>query len=489
MKITTLLKSALFSTLTITGISAGYAQTDFIAKDLSVNPVFDASAAPSESDYTIAVSDPAPTITYTDGIMNINCASGQTYTLNAKGFTPDGDYTIEYRVKVPQNNGRGFDLAIRDGKFSHSLYCVTHERLYLNITGAVVNYYLDTKRYHTYRFAVVREAGEVHVWIDGVYKGLGTTVTATNSGNQLLFGKSNGTAVTDIYIDYLTYDLTGAYKPEETVLEEPDYTEKDVTFDPSLDGTQLPVDAGWTLPTLTGTEYTINSIDGALCLDCPAGNQYLFQSPLSATNNLYTLEFKAKVPATTGRGMDIVIGSNLYCLTNNKLYNNNEKAPLFEFTDNDYHVFRMVGSGTGKYVDVWVDGNYVGVSNTASANKFQLGKSRTADATTLYLDYASIDISGCYKPIFNATSIVEETNNGKSALSVLTSKGETYIYVDGIGEKPSSVKIFSINGQVLQQINNYMNMEPLNISFLNNGVYLIQVYGGESNGAVKFIKR
>jgi len=488
MKTNTLLKSVLLSLLVIGGIFNMHAQSGFTAKNLSDNPVFDASAAPSETDYTITVSDPAPDVSFTDGIMSISCASGQSYTLNAKNFVPDGDYTIEFRVKVPQNNGRGFDVAIRDGKFSHSLYCTTHERLYLN-TSTVVNYYLDAKRYHTYRLAVIRETGEVHVWIDGVYKGLGTTVTTTNSGNQLLFGKSNASAVTDIYLDYFTYDLTGAYKPDAIVLEAPDYAKKDVTLDQSLDGTQLPVDAGWTLPTLSGTEYSISSIDGALCLDCPVGNQYLFQSPVSATNNLYTLEFKAKVPATTGRGMDIVIGSNLYCLTNNKLYNNNEKAPLFEFTDEDYHVFRMVGSGTGKHVDVWVDGNYVGVSNTASANKFQLGKSRTADATTLYLDYASIDTSGSFSPVSSSTSIINEIQKDKDALSVLTSKGGAYIYIDGIGEKVSSLKIFSINGQSLQQVNNYLNMEPLNVSFLNKGVYLIQVYEAENNGIIKFIKR
>lgn len=470
-----------------------FAQDGFTAKDLSTNPVVDGSVDPATLGFESTISDPAPTITYIDGVMRINCAANQTATYKATNatsipFQPTGDYTIEFRAKVPANNGRGFDFAIRDGVYSHSLYCLTHERFYLN-TSTVVNWYLDAPNFHTYRFAVKRSTGELHVWIDGVYKGLGTTVTATSGAYQLLFGKSNASAVSDIYLDYLTFDLTGAYKPNTILLEEPDYSRKEIATTASLDGTVLPDVAGWTITPNTGSDYSVTTTDGVFCIDCPAGNQYGFQSSVSSSDNNYTIEFRAKTTATTGRGMDVVIGSNLYCLTNTKFYNNNEKAPISEFTDSDFKTIRMVGSGTGKYVDVWVDDKYMGVTNTASANKFQFGKTQTAATTTFYLDYVSIDTSGKYKPVNSTVSIEDVVSDSKAIeLKAYTNKDNSWLYLKGVGENAVSVKIIGLNGQIIQQINNYLEAEPINISYLNKGVYLLQVSHSQTSGAIKFIK-
>lgn len=386
-----------------------FSQSSLTAKDLSTSPIYDGNAVPSAVGFTATYSAITPTITYADGAMKVSCATAQTAYFTATNattqkFQPTGDYTVEFRVKVPvfSGSGRGFELYLRDGVYVHNFFVVTNERMYFNLTPTVVSYYLDATRYHTYRYAVLRASGQTHCWIDGVYRGLVTTYSATSGAYTLQFGKSSTAPVTDFYLDYLTYDLTGAFKPTATVLEEPALSTKNVATAPSLDGTQLPVNAGWTLPTVAGSTYTVACTDGILNMDCPATTQYLFQSPVVSSPATFSFEFKAKVSATNGRGMDIVIGSQLLCLTNNKLYNNTDGtsiAPLFEFTDTNFHVFRFTGSGTNKYVDVWVDGRYAGVTNVSTATKFQLGKSQTANSATLSIDYATIDIAGSYKPL------------------------------------------------------------------------------------------
>ena len=397
----------LFVAFMLTNILSSFAQTGLTAKDLSTSPIYDGNAVPSDVGFTATYSAIPPTITYADGAMKVSSASNQTAVFLATNattqkFQPTGDYTIEYRVKVPVwNGGRGFDLYIRDGVNAHNFYCVTNERMYFNNT-TITSYYLDATRYHTYRYAVIRATGQAHCWIDGVYRGIVTTSSTASGAYTCQFGKSSTVNIIDFYLDYLTYDLSGAFKPITTVLEEPVLTAKNVAITPSLDGSLLPVDAGWTLANNTGSTYTVESVNGILNMDCPATTQYLFQSPVVSSPATFSFEFKAKVSATNGRGMDIVIGSQLLCLTNNKLYNNSDggsTVPLFEFTDTNFHVFRFTGSGNNKYVDVWVDGRYAGVTNVSTATKFQLGKSQTANTATLSIDYATIDIAGSYKPL------------------------------------------------------------------------------------------
>lgn len=491
-------KKLLFKSLLLALFSANaivsLAQTGLTAKDLSVNPIIDGTVLPTTLGFDATVSATEPTVTIADGAIKVSCLTNQTLTFNATNLTtqtfqPTGDYTIEYRVKVPvYNGGRGFDVYLRDGLNSQNFFCVTNERMYFNNT-TVVSYYLDATKYHTYRYAVLRATGETHCWIDGVYRGKVTTLQAASGAYLIQFGKSSTVNVIDFYLDYFTYDLTGAYMPTTTVLEEPTLTAKDVAVTPSLDGTKLPVDAGWTLPTVSGTEYTAASTDGFLNIDCPASNQYVFQSPVTATNNLYSFEVRAKVSATTGRGMDIVIGSQLLCLTNTKLYNNTDggsNAPLYQLSDNEYHTFRFAGSGTGKYAHVWVDSQYVGVTNVSSASKFQLGKGQSAATTSLSIDYATIDNTGSFKPYVVATSVDQQTADMNS-FSLTQNNDE--IQIGGLEGKNASVKVYNTNGQLLRSVDHYLNNESINVSSLNKGIYIVQVVNADKKANIKFLKK
>jgi|GEM_PF-462644 len=185
-------------------------------KDLSLSPQLDGTQLPLDAGWAEGlISSPASGTLTTDGAIRINCTSGQSYTFQATPssssvFNPSGDYTIEFRLRVTKNNGRGIDIYTRDGVSAHTLLCIDTNRVFLN--GGSSFYNLDATQYHTYRLAVKRSEKQMYLFIDGNF-----VRTINRSDNlstaQLLFGKSNAVAVTEGYLDYLSYDLSGAYQP------------------------------------------------------------------------------------------------------------------------------------------------------------------------------------------------------------------------------------------------------------------------------------
>ncbi|MFA4868613.1 MAG: hypothetical protein WC623_10460 [Pedobacter sp.] len=148
--------------------------------------------------------------------INIKCLGGEALTFavsegTVPEFKPNSDYSIEIKAKIVKNDGRGLDLYIRDGKNVSRLICITHNRVILNGEKAALAT-LNGKEFHTYRIAVEREKGKMHLYIDGIYKS--TTDLVIHGGKALFsFGKGNVKSETELTINYVTYDLTGAYAP------------------------------------------------------------------------------------------------------------------------------------------------------------------------------------------------------------------------------------------------------------------------------------
>ena len=217
MKLVKSLSVALISTF-CTGAFAQEPQ--LIRKSLNDYPVLDGSKAPLQSGWvsiTPAEQKQGEVSVTKQGEITIKCLEGEanTFAVNQVTdpvFSPTDDYSIELSAKVVKNNGRGLDIHIRDGKNVSKLICITHNRVILNGEKVPVAT-LDGKKYHTYRIAVERAKGKMHLYIDGIYK---STVDMNPHGgkSQLSFGKGNVKADTEIVIDYLTYDLTGAYAPK-----------------------------------------------------------------------------------------------------------------------------------------------------------------------------------------------------------------------------------------------------------------------------------
>lgn len=189
-------------------------------KDLSVSAQLDGTKLPLNDGWIAGTITNSNSGTLTgNGEIRINCTANQSYSFQvtpttSEAFNPTGDFTVEFRLKVVSNSngGRGIDIYIRDGLTAASLVCVTTDKVFLNQTPSKLLYELDGTSYHTYRLVVKRDENVMYLFIDGNY--VTSLIRSPNSGSiQLLFGKSNAAAVTDAYLDYLAYDLTGAYKP------------------------------------------------------------------------------------------------------------------------------------------------------------------------------------------------------------------------------------------------------------------------------------
>lgn len=188
-------------------------------KDISISPQIDGTKLPLDDGWAAGlITDPSSASLTGNGEIYISCESGESYTFQATPttedtFNPTGDYTIEFRLKVTANNGRGIDIYTRDGVSAHTLLCISTDRVFLNGGSTIVN--LDATQYHVYRLSVRRSDQVMYFFIDGNFI---RTINRSSNLNpiQLLFGKSNAIAATEAYLDYLAYDLTGAYQPSGT---------------------------------------------------------------------------------------------------------------------------------------------------------------------------------------------------------------------------------------------------------------------------------
>ncbi|MFN0293789.1 hypothetical protein [Pedobacter helvus] len=198
----------------------GLAQApSLIKKKISDYPLVDGSKLPTEAGWQLRLGDEQKEgkieITANKELF-IKAASGEAYTVQVGKstetvFSPTTDYTIEFKTKVPLNNGRGLDITFRDGKNFAKLVCVTHNRVILNGEKEALAH-LNGKEYHVYRIAVERDKAKAHLYIDGTYKTSFDLLAKANSA-WLSFGKGNTKADTEIVMQYFTYDLTGAYAP------------------------------------------------------------------------------------------------------------------------------------------------------------------------------------------------------------------------------------------------------------------------------------
>lgn len=190
-----------------------------LVKDIAKVPLLDGTKLPVDAGWSITIDDQTlgqASITKT-GELSINCNQGETYRMAANPstdakFAPTSDYTIEFRIKITENNGRGLDVMIRDGMNSTKLLVFSHNRVMINGEKVPLKS-INNKEFHTYRLAVERAKAKLHIYIDKEYL---TSLDLDKRGGipSLLFAKGNVNSATAIVVDYLTFDLSGAFSPK-----------------------------------------------------------------------------------------------------------------------------------------------------------------------------------------------------------------------------------------------------------------------------------
>lgn len=188
-------------------------------KDIAKTPLLDGTKLPVEAGWAVTIDDQSlgqASLTKT-GELSIICKQGETYRMAANlstdtKFAPTSDYTIEFRIKIPENNGRGLDVMVRDGMNSTKLLVFSHNRVMINGEKVPLKL-INNKEFHTYRLTVERANAKLHIYVDKAYL---TSLDLDKRGGipSLLIAKGNVNSATEIVIDYLTFDLNGAFKPE-----------------------------------------------------------------------------------------------------------------------------------------------------------------------------------------------------------------------------------------------------------------------------------
>jgi len=188
----------------------------FPVKDISGTQQYDGTKLPVAAGWEMVASTGTGSVANGELFLSGNTNQQYSFRATATTSTPfivTGDYTIELRIKVPASTGRGFDMVLRDqvGRLSISI----GPTKIINQTTNVTLKALDGTEYHTYRFACKRADKKMYLYVDGDYV-TSTDFTANVNGPDLQFGKGENASSASIYLDYIAFDNTGAYKAVKT---------------------------------------------------------------------------------------------------------------------------------------------------------------------------------------------------------------------------------------------------------------------------------
>src|SRR5690606_20856315 len=128
-------------------------------------------------------------------------------------FNPKGDFTVEFEAKIINNKGRGLDVSFVTRDFSSPTIHFSHNQVGIATPRALLTR-VEADRYHTYRLAVASSEKKIHLFVDGKFVKSIDIVNTKGGTPRLNFGKGHKIGSSDIYLKYISYDLTGAYKPE-----------------------------------------------------------------------------------------------------------------------------------------------------------------------------------------------------------------------------------------------------------------------------------
>ncbi len=185
-------------------------------KSLTEFPVYDASVLPEKADPAWIISDNTGKAIIEDGCITIsgNANQQQRYRQN---LSIEGDYTLELRTRINSFSGgsRALDIEIATGNRSSLFYLTDKALLSADNASASdnINYPLDAKEFHTYRFSVCNSENQVSIFIDEEYI-MTANLSKSSADKFIRFGKGNAASTMEAQIDYITYDLTGAYAPK-----------------------------------------------------------------------------------------------------------------------------------------------------------------------------------------------------------------------------------------------------------------------------------
>lgn len=155
-------------------------------------------------------------MTVKKSVAKIDCENGQRRVLQLQPnlFEPKGNYTIEFKIKVPHvsEKGRGFDISVYDGLKAFDFNITAKQLTDYGITKIFTENTDFASNYKTVRFAVERYVGIVHIYVDGAW--LASYIMRKPTKDKVLkIGKGQSSSAAVIQLGAFYADYTGAYRP------------------------------------------------------------------------------------------------------------------------------------------------------------------------------------------------------------------------------------------------------------------------------------
>ncbi|WP_145929062.1 SUMF1/EgtB/PvdO family nonheme iron enzyme [Termitidicoccus mucosus] len=273
---------------------------------------------------------------------------------------------------------------------------------------------------HVYRF-VVNPDQTAAVFRDGE---LITSEPLEMSGNYIEniknayieFGKGQSSSASNITVDYVSYDDTGAFAPLGYSAQK-----RDLPNMYSADVLPTQAEPAWTFAGSGDTESSMTTQqNGTIIINSPANTRdrwKLYNTNFDLDTG-YTVEIKAQVNSTNGRGLDVSFQTGdsaghwyqFYISTTAIVYYNSTtgSSNIAENLDNSsaMHVYRFAVDAN-QTVSVYRDGELITsepleMSGTIiegiKSDYIEFGKGQTARAAVIAVDYVSYDNTGAFAP-------------------------------------------------------------------------------------------
>ena len=386
--------------------------------------------------------------------------------------------TVVMRVKAKDLSAdRLTDIDMHINGFRDQLNIRSNGELSLQRSGASVDLSetLNVAQWNVYRMTIDASSGTegiVKIYLnESPYPVLTATTTTTTSSNYFRFGDGNGSPVYSSYVDYVSYDVTGAYSPEQTRL--PNEVTKPPVGDWSIYAAdELPdaADPAWSASNGSGTTWTIESDplvvgNNILALDGSDASGMFKTSDFDPVPTAVTVAMRVKAKdLTADRLTDIDMHINgfrdqLNIRSNGQLslQRSGASVDLSEVLNvADWNVFRMTidaSSGTEGIVKIYLNENASPVltattTTTTSSNYFRFGDGNGSPIYSAYIDYIVHDVTGAYSPAQTRLP-ASFTGDDEGPVPSLSSPSALSSFLQHLGT-PTAGKSFTVSGMNLE---------------------------------------
>ncbi len=390
--------------------------------------------------------------------------------------TPTG-VTVVMRVKAKDPSAdRLTDIDMHINGFRDQLNIRSSGELSLQRSGASVDLsgVLNVNKWNVYRMTINASSGTegiVKIYLnENPYPVLTATTTTTTSSNYFRFGDGNGSPTYSAYVDYVSYDVTGAFSPEQTRL--PNEVTKPPVGEWSIyNANELPdaADPAWSASNGSGTIWAIEADpvsvgNNLLALDGADASGMYKTSDFDPVPTAATVVMRVKAKdLTADRLTDIDMHINgfrdqLNIRSNGELSLQRSGASVDlseELNVSQWNVYRMTidaSSGTEGIVKIYLNENPYPVltattTTTTGSNYYRFGDGNGSPTYSAYVDYVLHDVTGAYSPSQSRLP-AQFTGDDEGPTPVITAPAALSEFVQHLGT-PTAAKSFSVSGSDL----------------------------------------